>query len=145
VPKFYLPLHDSTALVNLGRRFSFLILYTVGRTPWTGDQRPIPTNRTTQTQNGFDQHIARQRLGKHVPTQTHAVNNMVEMYILWSAPRNSRKAVFCVVGARNTRRAVFSVWSLRSLYNWSLFVAMLVQFRPAESTRTRMEHALNEL
>jgi hypothetical protein len=34
--------------------FSFLILYTVGRTPWTGDQpvaRPLPTHRMTQTQN----------------------------------------------------------------------------------------------
>jgi hypothetical protein len=30
------------------------LLYTVGRTPWTGDQpvaRPLPTYRTTQTQN----------------------------------------------------------------------------------------------
>jgi hypothetical protein len=36
------------------RLFSFLIPYTVGRTPWTGDQpveRPLPTHRTTQTQN----------------------------------------------------------------------------------------------
>jgi hypothetical protein len=34
--------------------FSFLILYTVGKTPWEGDQpvaRPLRTNRTTQTQN----------------------------------------------------------------------------------------------
>jgi hypothetical protein len=34
--------------------FSLLILYTVGRTPWTGYQpvaRPLPTHRTTQTQN----------------------------------------------------------------------------------------------
>jgi hypothetical protein len=34
--------------------FSFLILYTVGRTPWSEDQpieRPLPINRTTQTQN----------------------------------------------------------------------------------------------
>jgi hypothetical protein len=33
---------------------SFLMLYTVVRTPWTGDQpvaRPLPTHRTTQTQN----------------------------------------------------------------------------------------------
>jgi hypothetical protein len=40
--------------LDLGRFFSFLILYTVGRTPWTGDQpaaRPLPTHRTTQTQN----------------------------------------------------------------------------------------------
>jgi hypothetical protein len=36
------------------RLFSFLILYTVGRTPWAGDQldaRPLPTHRTTQIQN----------------------------------------------------------------------------------------------
>jgi hypothetical protein len=41
-------------LLDLGRFFSFLILYTVGRTPSTGDQpvaRPLPTHRTTQTQN----------------------------------------------------------------------------------------------
>jgi hypothetical protein len=34
--------------------FSFLIIYTVGRTPWTGDRpvaRPVPTQRTIQTQN----------------------------------------------------------------------------------------------
>jgi hypothetical protein len=34
--------------------FSFLILYTFGRTPWTRDQpvaRPLPILRTTQTQN----------------------------------------------------------------------------------------------
>jgi hypothetical protein len=35
--------------------FSFLIFYTVGRTPWKGNQpvaRPLPTGRTTQqTQN----------------------------------------------------------------------------------------------
>jgi hypothetical protein len=39
--------------LDLGRFFSFLILYTVGRTPWTGDQpvaRPLPTHKTTQTQ-----------------------------------------------------------------------------------------------
>jgi hypothetical protein len=41
-------------LLDLGRFFSFLIFYTVGSTPWTGDQpaaRPLPTHRTTQTQN----------------------------------------------------------------------------------------------
>jgi hypothetical protein len=34
--------------------FQCLNPYTVGRTPWTGDQpvaRPLPTDRTTQTQN----------------------------------------------------------------------------------------------
>jgi hypothetical protein len=34
--------------------FSFLIYYTVGRTPWMGDQpvaRPLPSHRIVQTQN----------------------------------------------------------------------------------------------
>jgi hypothetical protein len=50
----YLFIYGSTAICYLGRLFSFLILYTVGRTPWTGDQpvaRQLPTHRTTQTQN----------------------------------------------------------------------------------------------
>jgi hypothetical protein len=41
-------------LLGLGRFFSFLILYTDGRTPWKGDQhvaKPLPAYRTTQTQN----------------------------------------------------------------------------------------------
>jgi hypothetical protein len=41
-------------LLGLGRFFSFLILYIVGRTPWTWDQpvaRSLPSHRTTQTQN----------------------------------------------------------------------------------------------
>jgi hypothetical protein len=40
--------------LDLDRFFSFLILYTIGRTSWTGDQpvtRPMPTHRWTQTQN----------------------------------------------------------------------------------------------
>jgi hypothetical protein len=40
--------------MGFGRFFSFLIFYTVGRTPCTGDQpvaRPLPRHRTTQTQN----------------------------------------------------------------------------------------------
>jgi hypothetical protein len=38
----------------LGRFFSCLILYTVDRTPWMGDQpvaMPLPTHRPTQSQN----------------------------------------------------------------------------------------------
>jgi hypothetical protein len=52
-------IHPSTygstvLLLDLGCFFSFLILYTVGRTSWTGDQpvvRPLPTHRITQTHN----------------------------------------------------------------------------------------------
>jgi hypothetical protein len=46
-------MYGPTALVDLGSFFS-LYLYTVGRTPWTGDEpvsRPLPTHKTTQTQN----------------------------------------------------------------------------------------------
>jgi hypothetical protein len=41
-------------LLSLGLIFSFLNLYTVGRSPSTRDQRdvrPLPTHKTTQTQN----------------------------------------------------------------------------------------------
>jgi hypothetical protein len=41
-------LYDSTVLKEPGRFFSFLILYTVSRIPWTGDQP------TTYTQNNTD-------------------------------------------------------------------------------------------
>jgi hypothetical protein len=59
-PPTYLPTYISTCLpmalqpFRPWRFFSFLILHTVGRTPWTVDQsvaRPLPTHRTTQTQN----------------------------------------------------------------------------------------------
>jgi hypothetical protein len=43
----YLSIYGSTALVDLNRFLSFL-------TPWEGDQpvaRPLPTHRTTRTQN----------------------------------------------------------------------------------------------
>jgi hypothetical protein len=39
----------STALVDIGRFFSFVILYTVGRTPWTGDQ-PVARKAVTYTE-----------------------------------------------------------------------------------------------
>jgi hypothetical protein len=50
-----LSIYGSTdLLLDHGLLFSFLILYTVDRTPWTWDQpvaRPLPTHKTTQTQN----------------------------------------------------------------------------------------------
>jgi hypothetical protein len=65
-------------LLGLGRFFSFLVFYTVHRTPWKGDQpvaRPIPAHRTAQTQNkrthtsmsqvGFEPIIPVFERGKH--------------------------------------------------------------------------------
>jgi hypothetical protein len=53
-PNVYLFSVLQSFLLDFGRSFSFLILYAAGRTPWTGNQsvaRPLPTHRTTQTQN----------------------------------------------------------------------------------------------
>jgi hypothetical protein len=44
--------------LDLGAFLSSLILYTVGRIPWTGDQpvaRPLPPHITTQTQTSMPQ------------------------------------------------------------------------------------------
>jgi hypothetical protein len=46
--------------------FSFLIFYTVGRTPWTEDQpvaSPLPTNRATRTQNKRSRQISMPGVG----------------------------------------------------------------------------------
>jgi hypothetical protein len=43
-----------SSLLGLGRFFSLFIFYTVGRTPWTGDQpvaTPLSSHTTAQTQN----------------------------------------------------------------------------------------------
>jgi hypothetical protein len=45
-------------LLDLRRFFSFLIFYTVSRTPWTGEQpvaRPLSANRIAQKQNKHKQ------------------------------------------------------------------------------------------
>jgi hypothetical protein len=44
---------SAVLLLYHGRFFTFLNLYTVGRTPWTGDQpvaRPLPTQNNTNTE-----------------------------------------------------------------------------------------------
>jgi hypothetical protein len=54
-----LSIYGSTALVDLGGVFRFLILYTVGRTPWTGDQpvtMPLPTHRKTSRRINAHKH-----------------------------------------------------------------------------------------
>jgi hypothetical protein len=57
--------------LNLGRFFSFLILHTVGRTPWTGNQpvaRPLLAHRTTQTQDKSTDIHASSRIRTHDPS-----------------------------------------------------------------------------
>jgi hypothetical protein len=61
----------STTLAELGRFFSSLILYTVSMTPWTSDQpvtKPLPTHRTTQTQNKRTDIHASSEIRTHDPS-----------------------------------------------------------------------------
>jgi hypothetical protein len=54
MPFFIFLLCLYSSFLGLRHFFSFLSLYTVGRAPWTVYQpvtRPLPTHRTTQTQN----------------------------------------------------------------------------------------------
>jgi hypothetical protein len=59
-------------VLDLGRFFSFLILYTLGRTPWTGNQpvaRPLPTDRThtdIQALSGIRTHDSSVRMSEAV-------------------------------------------------------------------------------
>jgi hypothetical protein len=58
-------------LLDLDHFFNFLILYTVGRTLWTGDQpvaMPLPTHRTTQTQNKPHRHPCVSGIRTHDPS-----------------------------------------------------------------------------
>jgi hypothetical protein len=86
--------------------FQFLNLYTVGRTPWTGDQlvaRPLPARRTIQTQNkrtqisvplmGFEPPIPVFELSKTVHTldRTVTVIGKYNIIVPWNmAVRNFR-------------------------------------------------------
>jgi hypothetical protein len=70
--------------------FSFLILYTVGRTPWTGDQpvaRPLPAHRTAQTQNKRTQ-TSMPRVEYQPTTRVQASENISwqPAQPMWSAP-----------------------------------------------------------
>jgi hypothetical protein len=68
--QIYLSMALRHFVVDLCRFFSFLILYTVGRTPWTGDQpvaRPLPTHRINSdihASNGIRIHDSSVRAGE---------------------------------------------------------------------------------
>jgi hypothetical protein len=54
ISSFFYPSMALQSFIRPWPLFSFLVLYTVGSTSWTEDQsvaRPLPTHRTTQTQN----------------------------------------------------------------------------------------------
>jgi hypothetical protein len=59
------------SLLDPGRFIRFSILYTVGRTPWTGDQsvkRPLPTHSTKQADKKRTQtHMPRVRFEPTIP------------------------------------------------------------------------------
>jgi hypothetical protein len=89
-------------LLDLGRFFSILIRYTVGRNPWTGDQpvaRPLPTHRTSQTQSkrtqtcmpwvGFEPTIpALSERRFFMPTTTTKYDHILFLLVYTECPRN---------------------------------------------------------
>jgi hypothetical protein len=93
---FYSPL-------ELSRLFSFLILHTFGRAPWTGDQpvaRPLPTHRTTQTQNKSTQtSMSRVRFEPTIPVFERA---------------KTVHALYCAV-------TVFGPWNLGSWHYFEIY------------------------
>jgi hypothetical protein len=68
----FISLSLSVALQPLWTLAAFSVnLYTVGRTPWTGDQtvsRTLPTQRTTQTQNKYTNIHASSGIRTHDPS-----------------------------------------------------------------------------
>jgi hypothetical protein len=67
-PSIYLRLYSPCEPWPL---FQFLNLYTVGRTPWEGDQpvtRPLPAHRTAQTQNKLTDIHASSGIRTHDPS-----------------------------------------------------------------------------
>jgi hypothetical protein len=68
--------------VGARTRFQFLVLYTVGRTPWTGDEpvaRPLPTHRTIHALSGIRTDDPSVRAGEDGsgPSHTSAQNSSV--------------------------------------------------------------------
>jgi hypothetical protein len=83
-PSVYVYLWLYSPFLHLGRFFSLLILYTVGRTPLTGDQpvaMPLPTHRTIQTQNKLHQtSIPRVRFEPTIP----AFGEIMKAFIIFA-------------------------------------------------------------
>jgi hypothetical protein len=79
--------------------------------------------------DGFAQSSARQRSCKR------ARYSRREVFSMWSAPRNSISTFSVWSALRNSRKAVFSAWSVPLLYNGTLLVALM----STESRTTRLE------
>jgi hypothetical protein len=104
-------------LLDLGRFFSLLILYSVGRTPWTGDRpvaRPLPTHRRTQRENkrthttmprvGFEPTIPLFERAKTVHALDRSGTVIGDVYTLGSC------ALKCLSPRRSKRHAPVRHW-----------------------------------
>jgi hypothetical protein len=108
-------LHAQSILLDIGRFFAFLILYTVGRTPWAGDQpvpRPLPTHGTTQAQN------------KH--TYIHALSGIRTHN---SSVRASEYRAAAVIGAKYIGSDILNTKEGQTGFEWiSFFFGLLIMF-----------------
>jgi hypothetical protein len=126
---------SAVLLLDLGCFFSFLILYTVGRTPWTGDQpvaSSLPTHRTTQTQNkrrqtsmprvGFEPTIPAFERAKAVHASDRAVTAIgpLQAYIRKIFLRSARSACLAFCSILKMETAYCSETSIK----WYLSMAL---------------------
>jgi hypothetical protein len=107
-------IHSSMALQPFAGHWPFLqfrnLFYTVGRTPWTGDQpvaRPLYTHRTTQTQN------------KHIQTSMPSVG-----FESTSPASETAKTVH----ASDRAATAIGIWNINTLYS-VVFILTIVWMR----------------
>jgi hypothetical protein len=109
-------------LLDLGRFLSFLILYTVNRPPWTGDQpvtRPLPTqNKRTQTSIswvGFKPTIPVFEREKIV----YALDRVVAMIDRYCSECQNMKSSYLIrVCRQNAKQQTYEMFKMHKPHGW---------------------------
>jgi hypothetical protein len=146
--------YGSTVLsFDLGRFFSYLILYTVDRTPWTGDQPvagTLPTHRTTQTQNkraqismpwvGFEPTILACERARAVHTLD-SVATVIGYHVCLRT-----EYIYCLYSIRIVKTFLFVIWNIHVVCTFSGRLLMLCGYYSStlfvQSIQPRFRHQL---
>jgi hypothetical protein len=128
----------STFLLDLGRFFSFLILYVVGRTPWTGYQpvaRPLPAHRINAHTDihascGLRTHDPSVRAGEEGSCHCDRPSYMCSYFLL------QRK---CVCVCVNTADWTKSNWRVVLLGVWELILCFWWLYGAGDRAESRVE------
>jgi hypothetical protein len=120
-----------SCLLDLGRLFSVLIPYIVGRTPWTGDQpfaRPLPAHRTTQIQNKR--------------TQTSMLQVGFEPTIPVFEPTKTLHRAATVIGNDEHTNYIFGrfLFECFTIQYWHIEIFYTIKTVPLENRKNENEH-----